>query len=106
MVEKEIIQEAAKTTAEVGMEEAIKIAAKDGVKDVVTTFGPKEWTVTIFTGIGVAVTVVGVGFGLYKLFTFIIKQIKKKQPIPVAEEVAEQEVTVEKTEKTVEAKVE
>ena len=101
MVEKELIKEAAQVTAEEGVKEAAKLSADLAVKEA-CSFGWKEGTVTALTCIGGATVVAGIVFGTVKLGKLIAKKVKEKKPIPVAEEVPEQEVTVKETEKTVE----
>ena len=97
MVEKELIKEAAQVTAEEGVKEAAKLSADLAVKEA-CSFGWKEGTVTALTCIGGATVVAGIVFGTVKLGKFIAKKVKAKKPIPVAEEVPEQTVNVEKTE--------
>ena len=98
MVEKTLIQEAAQTTADLGAKEVAKVAADVAVKEAVGEFGWKEGLVTGLTCIGGATVVAGIVFGAVKLTKFIAKKAKEKKPIPVAEEVPEQEVKVETTE--------
>lgn len=100
MVEKELIQEAAMTTADLGAQEVAKVAADVAVKEAVGEFGWKEGLVTGLTCIGGVTVVAGIVFGAVKLTKFIAKKAKEKKPIPVAEEAVEQPVEVEKEEQT------
>ena len=105
MVEKELIKEAAQVTAEEGVKEAAKLTADLAVKEA-TSFGWKEGVFTGFAIAGGVATGAAILYGALKLGKFIAKKVKAKKPIPVAEEVPEQTVNVEKAEQTVEAKVE
>ena len=101
MVEKELIKEAAQVTAEEGVKEAAKLSADLAVKEA-TSFGWKEGVFTGFAIVGGVATGAAILYGALKLGKLISKKVKEKKPIPVAEEVPEQEVTVKETEKTVE----